>query len=178
MATISFDSMKSGLSKHPLEVEEQKNCWAWLSHVDMENGKTLQTYSYMVPNGVQLSGAGTRRAIYMKSLKAQGFKPGVSDLVIAYPTFDVDFGGDYHGAFGAYIEMKRVPQAYAGPAAIRAALRKEQKEWLELMDSVGYWVAVAYGTDDFKRLVRLYLAGESPRPLDFIPGMGDTTTAQ
>lgn len=120
----------------------------------------------MVPNGTQLAGSGKRRAIYMANLKAQGLKPGVSDLVIAYPIWGSVVGTCLYA--GAYIEMKRVKEAYAGPAAVKAAVRPEQKEWLRLMDSVGYWVAVAYGAEDFKRLVRLYLLAGSRPALDFI----------
>lgn len=123
----------------------------------------------MVPNGTQLAGGRQRRAQYMASLKAQGFRPGVSDIVIAYPT---------HNYHGAYIELKRDPAAYKGPKALATALRPEQRDWLERMDAVGYWTAVAYGVDDFKRLVESYMAGKSPRALDLFDWLGDTDSAQ
>lgn len=187
---ISFDSPKSGKSKHPLEVEEQKACWEWLDTLTLDSrGRvisgtansdinvlkltTLQTFSYMVPNGVQLGGGRTRRAQYMASLKAQGFKPGVSDMVIAYPIWhDLELGDQPHECLycGAYIELKRTPESYPGPAARASAVKPDQRDWLELMRSVGYWCAVAYGREDFKSLVNSYLRHESPRPLDFIPG--------
>ena len=85
------------------------------------------------------------------NLKAQGLKPGVSDIVIAYPA------GGYHGL---YIEMKRVREAYAGPAAIKSAIRPTQIEWLRLMEEQGYWVAVAYGAKEFSGLVNDYMKGE------------------
>jgi len=172
LGTISFNSQKLGKGEHPLEVEIQKACWAWLGrfilpHRSLEPSVCLQTFCYMVPNGVQLGGGRTRRAQYMASLKAQGFRPGVSDMVIAYPMW-ADYASDcYHGA---YIELKRDPEAYRGPAARASALKPEQRDWLELMSSVGYWAAVAYGLEDFKSLVNSYLKQESPRPLDFIPG--------
>jgi hypothetical protein len=118
----------------------------------------------MVPNGTQLAGSRVHRAQYMASLKSQGFRPGVSDIVIAYPIW-----GQIAGRCiwpGAYIEMKRVREAYKGPAALKAAIRREQVEWLELMESVGYWTAVSYGAEDFKTLVSSYLKGESPPTLD------------
>jgi hypothetical protein len=112
--------------------------------------------------------------MYMASLKAQGFRPGVSDLVIAYPTFMEGYhsmggGADASGYFGAYIELKRDPGAYAGPAAKRAAVRPEQIEWLERMASVGYWTCISYGAADFQSEVERYLRNETPRALDFIP---------
>ena len=121
----------------------------------------------MVPNGTQLAGARNRRAMTMANLKAQGFRPGVSDLVIARPRW----GGIHQQCFyaGAYIELKRDPGAYAGPAAKRSAVRPEQVEWLERMESVGYWVSISYGFEDFKSQVEAYLRNESPRSLDFSP---------
>lgn len=159
MITISSSSMNSGKGKHPLEVDEQKAVWKRLGQIHVGQ-HTLQDYSYMVPNGTQLGGGRQRRAQYMASLKAQGFRPGVSDLVVAYPN------GVYHGA---YIELKRVPEAYKGPAALKGAVRPEQAEWLRLMLEAGYWCAVAYGAEDFNRLMRLYLDGKSPPALDSHP---------
>lgn len=178
MGTIYFDSQKSGKRKHPLEVEEQKACWEWLGTVNTQGKPTstkfsLQDFSYMVPNGVQLGGGRTRRAQYMASLKAQGFRAGVSDLVIAFPIWhDLELGDQPHECLycGAYIELKRTPESYPGPAARASAVKPEQRDWLELMRSVGYWCAVAYGREDFQSLVTSYLKHESPRPLDFIPG--------
>lgn len=172
MATISLPSPKAGRKKHPLEVEEQKACWAWLATVGLlperdADTHTLQDYSYMVPNGTQLGGGRTRRAMYMASLKAQGLKPGVSDIVIAYPIW-LPTGGQCLYP-GAYIELKRDVAAYKGPAALKAAVRPEQATWARLMFSVGYFVAVAYGVDHFKELVNSYLAHESPPPLDSVP---------
>ncbi len=143
--------------KHELEAGEQRAAWKWLESIPVRSGppmewQTLQDFSYMVPNGTNLAGTGKRRGIQMANLKAQGLRTGVSDLVIAYPVYG------YHGA---YIEMKRVREAYAGPAAIRAAVRPEQITWLARMRSVGYWVAVAYGAEEFKGCVGKYLRGES-----------------
>jgi len=122
----------------------------------------------MVPNGTQLAGARNRRAMAMSNLKAQGFRVGVSDMVIAYP-FRPPGRIEFFWYHGAYIEIKRDVGAYNGPKALRTALRPEQLDWLLLMESVGYWAAVAYGVEDFKSLVRNYLAGKSARPVDFLP---------
>ncbi len=174
MIKISTKQLKA-TSRWPLESEEQKAAWKWMAtypvggHYTRADGTvvipTLQDYSYMVPNGTQLAGSGQRRAIYMANLKAQGLRPGVSDLVIAYPIWgEVSQRCLYAGA---YIEMKRVREAYPGPAALKLAVREEQKEFLLLMKSVGYWVAIAYGAEEFKGLVKSYLGKESPPVLDF-----------
>ena len=173
MATISFPSPKTGLKKHPLEVEIQKACWAWLGSVvvpkipDGDSSDCIQDFSFMVPNGTQLGGGRTRRAQYMASLKAQGLKPGVSDLVIAYPIWGKTAGHCIYP--GAYIEVKRDVGAYKGPAALKSAVRPDQVTWAKLMKSVGYWVAIAYGTEHFKELVNSYLRHESPPALDSHP---------
>lgn len=165
MTSLSFTNTGSKIL--PKEVDIQKACWEWLSTVVLTDHKArrLQDYAYMVPNGTQLPGNAVR---YMASLKAQGFRPGVSDLVIAYPIWrdEPSMGGTicYHGA---YIELKRDKESYGGPAAIASAIRKEQKEWLLRMQEVGYWVAVAYGLDEFKSTVRSYLAKEIRPDLPF-----------
>ena len=182
MVRLDFTPTKAR-PEFPLESAIQKDCWAWLntifprvkgtadSDINVLKEPRLQDYSYMVPNGTQLGGSRQRRAQYMNSLKAQGFRPGVSDLVIAYPRRNRASPVQsalpwYHGA---YIELKREPGAYKGPAAKRAAVRPEQIEWLERMKSVGYWVSVCYGFEDFRGQVESYLRGEAPRALDFIP---------
>lgn len=119
----------------------------------------------MVPNGTKLAGTGQRRAIQMAGLKAQGLVAGVSDMVIAYPIWGKAAGMCLYA--GAYIEMKRVREAYAGPAAVKAAIRPAQIEWLMRMCGVGYWVAVAYGAEEFKTLVQMYLRGEMNPDLKF-----------
>jgi hypothetical protein len=150
-----------------LEIDEQKEAWKWLASVQVGD-KCLQDYSFMCPNGTQLAGGRNRRAQYMSSLKAQGFKTGVSDLVIAYPVGEFHSGDYPGGAFhGAYIELKRVREAFKGPAALAASVSEDQKGWLRLMASVGYWVYVAYGAEDFKVAVRSYLQRKNQPPLDF-----------
>lgn len=171
LITISSNYTKLGKNQHPLEAAEQRLAWAWLatiyprvsgtsdSDINALKEPTLQDYSYMVPNGTQLAGTGQRRAIQMANLKVQGLRPGVSDMVIAYPIWGSGYGNCLYP--GAYIEMKRVREAYAGPAAISACVRAEQLDWLKRMASVGYWVAVAYGAEEFKALVGTYLRGEA-----------------
>ncbi len=99
----------------------------------------------------------------MSNLKAQGLKPGVSDMVVAFPR------GGYHGM---YVEMKRVREAYKGPAAIKSAVRSSQVDWMRLMEEQGYWVALAYGAKEFQALVNQYLKGEKRPELYFLPHRG------
>ena len=179
MATISFSSTQLGKKTPQSEASVQKECWAWLgsvfpgggtgdSDVNALRARMLQDFSYMVPNGTQLGGSHKQRAMQMSNLKAQGFRTGVSDIVIAYPIWG-SIAGHCHYP-GAYIELKRSPESYGGPKALRArqtAIRTEQRAWLLQQIEVGYWGSVAWGFEDFKRLVGSYLRNESPPPLDW-----------
>ena len=178
MATISFSSTANGKKKNRLEIDVQKECWRHLNTLqircfaDLTPIRMLQDFAYMVPNGTQLAGGRERRGMAMANLKAQGFRPGVSDIVIALPQ------GDYHGAF---IELKKEPHTYGGPKAIksrRTAIRPEQRDWINLMLDQGYWASVAWGTEDFKRLVSLFLRSESPPAMDWDERPCDTVSAQ
>lgn len=174
MVTISSSYKRTGQK----EAEIQKDCFWWLASIPAGDD-TLASFTYMVPNGTQLGGSHRQRAVYMSSLKAQGFRSGVSDLVIAYPVrFPNSFNQCWHGA---YIELKKEPSAYGGPKATAArknAIRLEQRDWLKRMSSVGYFASVAWGLEDFKRLVGLFLAGEKPPPLDWDERVCDTDDAQ
>lgn len=122
----------------------------------------------MVPNGTQLGGSHRQRAMQMSNLKAQGFRPGVSDIVIAYPIWGSVVGQCHYA--GAYIELKKSADSYGGPKALRArqtAIRPEQRDWLLQQIAMGYWGSVAWGFEDFKLLVSSYLRNESPPPLDW-----------
>ena len=176
MATISFNSTSAGKKSPQSEADIQKLCWQHLSTLHLDYNKhTLQDYAYMVPNGTQLAGGRERRGMAMANLKSQGFRPGVSDIVIAYPTYQAGYhgqggGADAWGHFGAYIELKRNASGYGGPKAIksrRTAVRPEQRDWINLMLERNYWSSIAWGFEDFKRLIKLFLAGESPPPLDW-----------
>lgn len=84
----------------------------------------------------------------MASLKKQGLRPGVSDIVIAYPVTP------YHGA---YLELKRGPREVT-------AMGDEQKLWLTRMRDVGYYAAVAAGLEDAILHVRQYISGVKAGP--------------
>lgn len=115
----------------PLESAAQKAYFEYLRTVacPQHPGKTLWDFAYAVPNGTMLAGSAEQRARYMTFLKAQGLKPGVSDVCIALPV------GRWHGM---YLEMKRDR---------KAPVTADQKEWLALMALVGYYAEVAPGLD-------------------------------
>lgn len=85
----------------------------------------------------------------MASLKKQGLKNGVSDIVIALPL---------HGYSGAYLELKR------GKKEVRD-IGDAQKAWLTRMGDVGYYAAIAAGIDEAIEHVTRYVRGVQAPPL-------------
>ena len=83
----------------------------------------LSEYLIHIPNG------GYRHPKEAIKLKKMGVKAGVSDLFLAYPN------PHYHGL---WIELK----------SEKGKLSPEQKHWLNLMEEVGYGVAVSYSIED------------------------------
>jgi hypothetical protein len=84
---------------------------------------------------------GSRNIVEAKNLKRQGAKAGVSDYFLAYPT-GVNCG--------LWIELKRSKRS-------RSKLSKAQSKWLELMISVGYNAAIAYGASEAMEILEHYL---------------------
>lgn len=109
--------------------------------------RTLADFSYHVPNGIWVPGNPAATARIISSLKAKGFRNGVSDIVIALPI------GKFHGA---YIELKR---------DTKSVRRPDQIQWLTLMRSVGYYAALAFGLDEAITRVQEFLLGKDPPPL-------------
>lgn len=94
-------------------------------------------YLFAIPNG------GSRHPIEAKNLRLQGVKPGVSDLMLAYPV------PPYCGFFG---ELKR-------GGSKKGRLSPEQQQFLERMNGVGYATYVAYGADEMWSVMMQYLDG-------------------
>lgn len=88
---------------------------------------------YAVPNG------GMRHPAVAAQLKAEGVKPGVPDLCLAYPS---------NGFHGLYIEMKRLKGG---------RLSDEQKDWRNRLTSAGYAVHVCEGWEIAQRVIVEYL---------------------
>jgi len=93
---------------------------------------------YSIPNGVFLKDKKSSYKI-MSKLKAEGLSKGVPDLCIPVPT------KKYHGL---YIEMKRLKNG---------VVSKDQKIWLDYLNSVGYKAIVCAGYKEAIGEVELYL---------------------
>lgn len=72
--------------------------------------------------------------------KLMGVKAGVSDFFLPLPL------SGYHGM---WIELK---------AKEGGRVSREQKNWLDLMQELGYFVSVCYGFDDAVSTIRSYLS--------------------
>ena len=102
---------------------------------------TLHDFMFAVPNGVQIAGNPGRRARYMNAMKNRGLKPGVSDLIIAYPVAPLH---------GMYLELKLQE---------KSKVRDPQIAWKHLMSAVGYYAVIATGFNDAVWHVENYLRG-------------------
>lgn len=90
---------------------------------------------YAIPNG------GGRTAIQGAMLKAEGVKPGVSDICLPVAC------GGYHGL---YIEMKK---ANGVPSDVNA----NQKEFIQFVLEQGYQAGVAFGWEQAVAMLESYL---------------------
>ncbi len=101
---------------------------------------------YAVPNGAR-----TARSVANR-LKAEGMKAGVPDLVLPYPVYNENEYGypdtKYHGLF---VEMKS--------RDTKGRVSKDQQEWLDYLDSVGYRVVTAWTSKEATDAIEEYLSG-------------------
>ena len=82
---------------------------------------------FSVPNG------GHRHPAVAAKMKATGVVNGVPDL--------------FEPAWRLWIEMK---------GSRGGSLSPEQKDWIQYLESVGYWVIVGKGADDAKRQISAF----------------------
>jgi hypothetical protein len=103
--------------------------WAHLNRTAIPELKNL----FAIPNG------GMRHPVVAAQLKAEGVKPGVPDLFLAYPC---------NGYAGLFIEMKR---------RVGGRLSPEQRQWREQLSMSGYRVCLCQGWEQAKKDVLEYL---------------------
>jgi hypothetical protein len=108
---------------------EQMACTAWLN------------YHFPELNWFHVPNEGLRSASYADKMKRCGLKSGVSDFIIMKPI------NEYHGAV---IELKRED-------GLPSNVSKEQNHFLENCYNSGYYAAVTFGVEEFKRSVCDYL---------------------
>lgn len=118
------------------ESASQTSCVRWFRTVYPK----LWRHIFAIPNGAKIGGHVTKRGFPVMAaiLKGEGMTEGVADLMLALPR------SGFHGLF---IEMK-TPVGSLSP---------DQREFLELMSSVGYAVAVFKSQSQFETDVTAYM---------------------
>jgi len=123
------------------ESQEQALFFQWF---DMQY-KNLSRLAFAVPNGAWLAGDKKTRAILMNSLKKQGLRKGVSDIIILKPV------GKYHGLI---LETKRT-------SGTRSKITSDQDQFLEAASKEGYFSCACFGFTALKIATSNYLEGLS-----------------
>ena len=98
-----------------------------------------------IPNGAHLAGDKIIRAKKMIRMKKEGFKNGVSDLLIAVPR------GTYHGL---WVEMKDVGKNITD-------VTDDQMKHLQLMRKMGYRAEWCPGADAAMQVIAEYMRGDN-----------------
>lgn len=103
---------------------------------------------FAIPNAQKLSFLDRKKAaIAMQKLKKIGLKSGAPDLFIPVPSWQ------YHGMF---IELK----------TSKGKLTAEQKEWLGILSSKGYYAICCYSIDESINQIDQYL-----KNVDILPSL-------
>lgn len=125
-----------------VEDEHQKALfdWAKIKRVTI-NGecKRLSDFMYAIPNG------GKRNVREAARLKKQGVKSGVSDVHLPIAA------GGYNCL---YVEMKKP----IVPGQKKPTIQESQKDWKNLMNSIGNLAVVAYGFNEAREVIEEYLS--------------------
>lgn len=149
-------SIASG--ENPLERAEQKALFMWANMARLRGfdaaddemnygrslihikgtGVTFLDTLFAVPNGSELA-KGARGGADMK---AQGMRPGVPDIFLAFPA---------KGYCGLFIEMKR-------KLGREKDISEEQHKWISNLQKAGYYVHVAFGWRSAAMAIRGYLS--------------------
>lgn len=143
-----------GLVAVPKEAKQQELLFEWMALIrvpvfrargqfDVDPGTSdwmpLTDIAFSVPNGTSIAGTRKQRAQYMAALKRQGFKTGVSDIVIPYPTVA------YHGLF---IELKREKSS---------RVTDDQITWRDRMRRLDYRAEIVIGWDAARAVILEYI---------------------
>ena len=121
----------------PTENQEQRALVKWLSLHPV-----LKDYFYKNNN------EGKRTEAQTWNLKLMGLRPGVSDLLIPYPSRT----GLYAGL---WLEVKR--NMNYPPSARKSETWVRQQEWIDRMKTVGYDGYFCYGFEDGIKIIERYL---------------------
>lgn len=133
----------------PSEHQEQKTLFEWLQRVAVRECPLVEYLVFAVPNGAKLGGNERLRTIQMSQLKAEGFLPGVSDVLCLIPS------SGYH--FLAVEMKKRNRQNEKTNGFITGGVSESQREFLAAVNQAGGLDVVCYGADEAIGIFRRYL---------------------
>ena len=120
-----------GADYQPTEEQEQAAIFEWVTLMQPQIPELADLFH--IPNG------GWRAPATAAKLKAQGVKPGVSDLMLPVAR------GGYHGL---WIELKRRKGGKVSP---------HQSDWITEMRFQGYRAEVCHGSEEACDLIYRYL---------------------
>lgn len=98
---------------------------------------------FSIPNGAQLAGGKAARARQMNALKAEGLKPGVSDLFLMVSR---------HGHHGLFIEMK-------DKGKTKCSVSQSQWEHIHRAREQGYKAEWCAGAEQAINTIEEYMNG-------------------
>jgi hypothetical protein len=93
---------------------------------------------FAIPNGSNKNPASAAK------FQREGLRKGIPDLMVPIPK---------GGFMGLFLEMKRTKNAKPS---------KEQQEWIEFLNQMGYFAIVCYGADEAIAVIQRYLNHVSP----------------
>jgi hypothetical protein len=105
---------------------------------------------------------GGMRTTWSQAVKSKvaGHAAGFPDIFIAWPSVY------YHGLF---IEMK-APKSYDSK---KGQLKRNQKEWLDYLNSKSYYATVCYGSNEAIEVIDKYLAHFIFEPKTYVKGLSE-----
>jgi hypothetical protein len=128
---------KPRISEH----SEQVNFFETIRNDYRFNPEFNEGVLFAVPNGVWIGGQ-NKFALFAK-YKAEGFKPGVSDVLYLQP----------RGEFG-YLAIEMKAEDRRGESD---AVTPEQTDFLEAVERAGGWGVVCYGCDEAVSVFKTYM---------------------
>lgn len=117
----------------PLEHDEQVTFCQWLD--------VRGIVYFAVPNGIYTKLKGKAAGKQMAKMKAEGFKPGVPDLVVLL-----------RGGKSVFVEMKRTKGS---------TVSTEQKRWLHTLGELGFSAFVCRGAKEAISVIERVIDGQA-----------------
>lgn len=134
----------------PSEHNEQATLFEWLFRVALREEPLVDPLIFAVPNGARLGGNVNKQ---ISNLKAEGFTPGVVDVICLIPRC---------GYGGFVLEMKKQGrESEKAKGIVTGGVTEGQREFLSAAEKAGLYTLVAYGADQAIDAFRWYLHIES-----------------